>query len=105
LLDVDYSRYIHIIRSKKLKEDNIDYDDSHSIIALYSILNTYILLINLISYIQFFGDGMIEQLSGSRGLGVNFEEGTEEYFERQFTRKNGGKFNAIALGSSGDTVC
>jgi hypothetical protein len=48
---------------------------------------------------------MIEQLSGTRGLGVKVEEGTEEYFERQFTRKNGGKFNAIALGSSGDTVC
>jgi hypothetical protein len=48
---------------------------------------------------------MIEQLSGTRGLGVKVQEGMEEYFERQFTKKNGGKFNAIALGSSGDTVC
>ena len=57
--------------------------------------------------IVFFGDGMIEQLSGTRGLGAENVEGMEEYFERQFTNnKNGGggKFNAIALGSSGDTV-
>mmetsp|Transcript_68690 Transcript_68690/g.76829 ORF Transcript_68690/g.76829 Transcript_68690/m.76829 type:complete len:229 (-) Transcript_68690:44-730(-) len=46
---------------------------------------------------------MIEQLSGTRGLGVHIEEGMEDYFDRQFTRKHGGKLNAIALGSSGDT--
>ena len=33
LLDVGNSRYVHKIRSKKLKGDNIDYDDSHRIIA------------------------------------------------------------------------
>lgn len=54
---------------------------------------------------MFFGDDMIEQLSGTRGLGVHIEEGMEAYFDRQFTRKHGGKLNAIALGSSGDTVC
>jgi len=53
--------------------------------------------------IVFFGDDMIEQLSGTRGLGVHIEEGMEAYFDRQFTRKHGGKLNAIALGSSGDT--
>jgi len=55
--------------------------------------------------IVFFGDGMIEQLSGTRGLGAESVEGMEEYFERKFTKKkNGGaKFSAIALGSSGDT--
>ena len=33
LLDVGNSRYVHKIRSKKYKGDNIDYDDSHRIIA------------------------------------------------------------------------
>jgi len=53
--------------------------------------------------IVFFGDGMVEQLSGSRDLGNEMLEGMEEYFERTFSRKRGGKFNALALGSSGDT--
>lgn len=53
--------------------------------------------------IVFFGDGMIEQLSGTHGLGAEMVEGMEEYFEGTFMKKNGGKFNAIALGSSGDT--
>jgi len=53
--------------------------------------------------IVFFGDGMIEQLSGTRGLGINIEEGMEAYFDQQFTRKHGGNLNSIALGSSGDT--
>ena len=47
---------------------------------------------------------MIEQLSGTRGLGINIEEGMEAYFDQQFTRKHGGNLNSIALGSSGDTV-
>jgi hypothetical protein len=54
--------------------------------------------------VVFFGDDLIEQLSGTRGLGVDGAEGMEEYFEKTFTRKSGGKLNAIALGSSGDTV-
>mmetsp|Transcript_10947 Transcript_10947/g.25926 ORF Transcript_10947/g.25926 Transcript_10947/m.25926 type:complete len:435 (+) Transcript_10947:288-1592(+) len=53
--------------------------------------------------IVFFGDGMIEQLSGTRNLGAETVEGMEEYFERTFMTENGGKFNAIALGSTGDT--
>ncbi|KAG7374654.1 GDSL-like lipase/acylhydrolase family protein [Nitzschia inconspicua] len=53
--------------------------------------------------VVFFGDDMIEQLSGTRALGVEGAEGMEEYFEKTFTRKGGGKLNAIALGSSGDT--
>jgi hypothetical protein len=55
--------------------------------------------------VVFFGDDMIEQLSGTRGLGVDGAEGMEDYFEKTFTRNGGGKVNAIALGSSGDTVC
>jgi hypothetical protein len=54
--------------------------------------------------VVFFGDDMIEQLGGTRGLGVDGAEGMEDYFEKTFTRKGGGKVNAIALGSSGDTV-
>jgi len=54
--------------------------------------------------VVFFGDGMIEQLSGTRGLGVQTVDGMEDYFEKKFTNKHGGKINAIALGSSGDTV-
>jgi len=53
--------------------------------------------------IVFFGDGLVEQLSGSRNLGKEMVDGMEEYFETTFNRKNGGKFNALALGSSGDT--
>jgi len=53
--------------------------------------------------IVFFGDGMIEQLSGTRELGREMVEGMEEYFDSTFRKNNGGKFNAIALGSSGDT--
>ena len=55
--------------------------------------------------IVFFGDGMVEQLSGSRGLGAEMLDGMEHYFETSFRKARGGKFNAIALGSSGDTVC
>jgi hypothetical protein len=54
--------------------------------------------------VVFFGDDMIEQLSGTQGLGVEGAEGMEDYFEKTFTKKGGGKVNAIALGSSGDTV-
>lgn len=54
--------------------------------------------------IVFFGDGMVEQLSGSRDLGATLLDQMEGYFDKTFTRKHGGKFNAIALGSSGDTV-
>jgi lysophospholipase L1-like esterase len=54
--------------------------------------------------VVFFGDDLIEQLSGTRRLGKDAAEGMEEYFEKTFTRKGGGKVNAIALGSSGDTV-
>lgn len=53
--------------------------------------------------IVFFGDGIVEQLSGTRDLGGEMVNGMEEYFEKAFTKKKGGKFNAIALGSSGDT--
>lgn len=53
--------------------------------------------------VVFFGDGMIEQLSGTRGLGVQTVDGMEDYFEKKFTNKHGGKINAVALGSSGDT--
>jgi len=55
--------------------------------------------------IVFFGDGMVEQLSGTRDLGKEMVDGMESYFEKTFQRKTGGKYNAIALGSSGDTVC
>jgi hypothetical protein len=55
--------------------------------------------------IVFFGDGMVEQLSGTRELMGEMVEDMEGYFERTFNKKYGGKFNAIALGSSGDTVC
>ena len=54
--------------------------------------------------VVFFGDGMIEQLSSTRGLGAQTVDGMEDYFEKKFTIKHGGKINAIALGSSGDTV-
>ena len=54
--------------------------------------------------IVFFGDGLIEQLSGSRDLGNEMLDGMEEYFERTFDRNRGSKFTALALGSSGDTV-
>lgn len=53
--------------------------------------------------IVFFGDGMVEQLSGSRNLGESMLQGMETYFEKTFQKKRGGKFNALALGSSGDT--
>jgi len=53
--------------------------------------------------IVFFGDGLVEQLSGTRNLGTELMDGMEEYFERTFGNRHGGKFNAIALGSSGDT--
>mmetsp|Transcript_15228 Transcript_15228/g.35295 ORF Transcript_15228/g.35295 Transcript_15228/m.35295 type:complete len:432 (+) Transcript_15228:245-1540(+) len=53
--------------------------------------------------IVFFGDGLIEQLSGSRDLGSEMLDGMEEYFERTFDRNRGSKFTAVALGSSGDT--
>lgn len=53
--------------------------------------------------IVFFGDGIVEQLSGTRNLGKEMVNGMEDYFEKTFSRKRGGKFNAIALGSSGDT--
>ena len=55
--------------------------------------------------IVFFGDGIVEQLSGSHGLGAEMLDGMEHYFEKHFRKVRGGKFNAIALGSSGDTVC
>jgi hypothetical protein len=55
--------------------------------------------------VVFFGDGIVEQLSGTRDLGKQMVNGMEDYFEKTFTKKRGGKFNAIALGSSGDTVC
>ena len=54
--------------------------------------------------IVFFGDGMVEQLSGSRGLGKEMMNGMEDYFETTFRKNRGGKYNALALGSSGDTV-
>ena len=54
--------------------------------------------------IVFFGDGMVEQLSGSRDLGESMLDGLEPYFEKTFRKRRGGKFNALALGSSGDTV-
>jgi len=53
--------------------------------------------------IVFFGDGMVEQLSGSRDLGESMLDGMEPYFEKTFRKRRGGKFNALALGSSGDT--
>lgn len=53
--------------------------------------------------IVFLGDDTIEQLSGTRNLGGEMVEGMEEYFDRTFKKKNGGKFNGLALGSSGDT--
>lgn len=53
--------------------------------------------------VVFFGDDLIEQLGGTRGLGVEGAEGMEDYFEKTFTRNGGGKLNAIALGISGDT--
>ena len=48
---------------------------------------------------------MVEQLSGTRDLGKEMVDGMESYFEKTFQRKTGGKYNAIAIGSSGDTVC
>jgi len=53
--------------------------------------------------VVFFGDGLVEQLSGSRELGQEMVIEAEEYFDKIFKKANGGKFNAIALGSSGDT--
>jgi len=53
--------------------------------------------------IVFFGDGMVEQLSGYRGMGASILNGMEEYFAKTFNKSRGGKYNAIALGSSGDT--
>lgn len=53
--------------------------------------------------IVFFGDNMIEHLSGTSGLGVTTVDGMKDYFEQKFSKKHGGEFNAIALGSSGDT--
>lgn len=53
--------------------------------------------------IVFFGDGMVEQLSGSRELGEKMLDGMEPYFEKTFQKRRGGIFNALALGSSGDT--
>jgi hypothetical protein len=55
--------------------------------------------------VVFFGDGPIEQLSGTLELGTKGATGMEEYFEKRFTKNGGGQLNAIALGSSGDTVC
>lgn len=54
--------------------------------------------------IVFFGDNMIEHLSGTRGLGLTTVDGMDDYFEQKFSKRHGGEFNAIALGSSGDTV-
>lgn len=53
--------------------------------------------------IVFFGDGIVEQLSGSRDLGKTMLNGMENYFEKSYHKSRGGKFNAIALGSTGDT--
>jgi hypothetical protein len=54
--------------------------------------------------VVFFGDGMIEEFGGTKVLGSELAEGMEEYFERTFTKKGGGKLNGLALGSYGDTV-
>ncbi|KAL3923985.1 MAG: hypothetical protein SGILL_001323 [Bacillariaceae sp.] len=53
--------------------------------------------------VVFFGDDTIEMLGGTLGLGVEGATGMEDYFEKKFTKNGGGKLNAIALGSSGDT--
>lgn len=53
--------------------------------------------------IVFFGDGMVEQLSGTRELMGEEVQGMGDYFARTFTKRGRGQFNAIAIGSSGDT--
>lgn len=54
--------------------------------------------------IVFFGDDMIEELSGTKVLGSEIADGMEEYFAKTFTKTGGGKLNGLALGSYGDTV-
>ena len=52
----------------------------------------------------FIGDSITERWNGTRSWGTESIPGMRKAFEARFTKKGGGTFEAIALGSAGDTV-
>jgi lysophospholipase L1-like esterase len=54
--------------------------------------------------IVFLGDSITERWNGTRNYGTETIDGMRHAFETRFTKKGGGVFEGLALGSSGDTV-
>ena len=54
--------------------------------------------------VVFLGDSIIEQFSGTAGMGVETVEGRKAAFDRRFSKHAGGKMEGKAFGTAQDVV-